>query len=86
MSAYSIILPIDEYAGILPSHSFRAHYGLLCIATAFTFAGGPPQITWLTANLRNTGALTLGVPMIISLGGIGQIIGKNKWFLDFFRC
>ncbi|KIP07855.1 hypothetical protein PHLGIDRAFT_117727 [Phlebiopsis gigantea 11061_1 CR5-6] len=61
--------------GILPPHSFKARYGLLCIATAFTFASTPPQVSWLTANLRNTGALTLGVPMIISLGQIGQIIG-----------
>ncbi|KIP03695.1 hypothetical protein PHLGIDRAFT_228405 [Phlebiopsis gigantea 11061_1 CR5-6] len=61
--------------GALPSHAFKARYGLLCIAAAFTFASGPPQIAWLTANLRSTGALTLGVPMIISTGQIGQIIG-----------
>ena len=67
----------DITIGVLPSHSFKARYGLLCVATALTFATAPPQLSWLTANLRNTGALTLAVPMIISLGQIGQIIGMN---------
>lgn len=61
--------------GSLPSHAFKARYGLLCVATSFTFASVPPMLSWLTANLRNTGALTLGVPMNVALSQIGQIIG-----------
>ncbi|KIP07878.1 hypothetical protein PHLGIDRAFT_405414 [Phlebiopsis gigantea 11061_1 CR5-6] len=48
---------------------------MLCVATSFTFASTPPLLSWLTANLRNTGALTLAIPMNVSLSQIGQIVG-----------
>lgn len=61
--------------GALPSHAFKARYGLLCVAVAFSFASIPPLLSWLTANLRNTGAATLAVPLNVSIGQVGQIIG-----------
>lgn len=61
--------------GALPSHSFKARYGLLCVAVSFSFASIPPLLSWLTANLRNTGAATLAVPLNVSIGQIGQIVG-----------
>ncbi|KAJ3787504.1 MFS transporter [Lentinula aff. detonsa] len=53
----------------------EARYGVLCIAVSFAFASIPPLLSWLTANLQTTGAATLGVPMNVSMGAIGQIIG-----------
>lgn len=50
---------------------------MLCVAVPFSFAVNPPLLSWLTANLRNTGAMTLGVPMNVSIGQIGQLIGKQ---------
>lgn len=61
--------------GALPSHAFKARYGLLCVAVAFSFSSIPPLLSWLTANLRNTGASTLAVPLNVSIGQIGQIVG-----------
>ncbi|KAI0084559.1 MFS transporter [Irpex rosettiformis] len=61
--------------GAMPSHAFKARYGLLCIAVAFSFTSNPLLLSWLTANLRNTGATTLAVPLTVSLGQIGQIVG-----------
>ena len=64
-------------AGGLPSHAFKARYGLLCIAVSFSFAAIPPLLSWITANLRSTGAMTLAVPLNVSIGQIGQIIGTS---------
>jgi len=61
--------------GLLPSHSFKARYGLLCIAVPFSFAMEPPLLSWLTANLRSTNAATLAVPMSVAIGQAGQIVG-----------
>ncbi|KAI0084560.1 MFS transporter [Irpex rosettiformis] len=61
--------------GALPSHAFKARYGLLCVAVSFSFASIPPLLSWLTANLHNTGASTLAVPLNVSIGQIGQIVG-----------
>lgn len=65
----------EASAGALPPHAFKARYGLLCVAVAFSFASIPPLLSWLTANLRNTGASTLAVPLNVSIGQFGQIIG-----------
>ncbi|EKM51127.1 uncharacterized protein PHACADRAFT_151720 [Phanerochaete carnosa HHB-10118-sp] len=61
--------------GALPSHAFKARYGLLCVAVAFSFSSVAPLLSWLMANLRSTGASTLSVPLTVSFGQIGQIIG-----------
>ncbi|KAI0804654.1 MFS general substrate transporter [Irpex lacteus] len=61
--------------GVLPSHAFKARYGLLCVSVAFSFAANPLLLSWLTANLRNTGAATLAVPLNVSIAQIGQIVG-----------
>ncbi|KAI0078004.1 MFS transporter [Panus rudis PR-1116 ss-1] len=61
--------------GALPPLAFKARYGLLCVAVSFSFASIPPLLSWLTANLRSTGAATLAVPLNVSIGQFGQIIG-----------
>ncbi|THG98012.1 hypothetical protein EW026_g4097 [Hermanssonia centrifuga] len=61
--------------GALPSQAFKARYGLLCVAVSFSFASIPPLLSWLTANLKNTGASTLAVPLNVSIGQFGQIVG-----------
>ncbi|TFY69965.1 hypothetical protein EVG20_g2930 [Dentipellis fragilis] len=61
--------------GALPSTAFKARYGILCVAASFSFASIPPLLSWLTANLRGTGASTLAVPLNVSIGQIGQIVG-----------
>ena len=71
---------LTRYTGALPSHAFKARYGLLCVAVAFSFASIPPLLSWLTANLRNTGAATLAVPLNVSIGQFGQIIGMCAVF------
>ncbi|THH32715.1 hypothetical protein EUX98_g1438 [Antrodiella citrinella] len=71
--------------GGLPAESFKARYGLLCVAVSFSFAAIPPLLSWLTANLRNTGASTLSVPLNVSIGQIGQIIGAYFHSLSSYR-
>ncbi|PSR97095.1 hypothetical protein PHLCEN_2v4376 [Hermanssonia centrifuga] len=61
--------------GALPLDAFKARYGLLCVSVSFAFASVAPVLSWLTANLRSTGATTLAVPLNISTGQFGQIIG-----------
>ncbi|EKM51124.1 uncharacterized protein PHACADRAFT_263116 [Phanerochaete carnosa HHB-10118-sp] len=61
--------------GLLPSDSFKARYGLLCVAVPFSFAMEPPLLSWLTANVRSTSAATLAVPMNVAIGQVGQIVG-----------
>ncbi|EKM51587.1 uncharacterized protein PHACADRAFT_212228 [Phanerochaete carnosa HHB-10118-sp] len=61
--------------GVLPSHAFKARYGLLCVAVPFTFAIQPLLLSWLTANLRSTDATMLALPLNISIGQAGQIVG-----------
>ena len=48
---------------------------MLCVAVPFAFATQPPILSWYTGNLQSTAAITLGLPLNISLGQIGQIIG-----------
>ncbi|EIN14540.1 MFS general substrate transporter [Punctularia strigosozonata HHB-11173 SS5] len=59
----------------LDGDRFKARYGLLVIATTFSFACIPPLLGWLSSNLRGTTSVTLGVPLNISAGAIGQIVG-----------
>lgn len=47
----------------------------MIIATAFSFASIPPLLGWLSSNTRNSTAATLQIPINISFGGIGQIVG-----------
>ncbi|KAI0821745.1 MFS transporter [Trametes gibbosa] len=61
--------------GALPSDSFKLRYVFFIIALSFSFACIPPLLSWLTANLHTTGASTLGVPLNVSIGQVGQIIG-----------
>ncbi|KAF9253986.1 hypothetical protein L218DRAFT_1010299 [Marasmius fiardii PR-910] len=35
----------------------------------------PPLFAWLTGNVRTTTAATLSVPLNVSLGSIGQLLG-----------
>lgn len=66
----------QNHQGALPQSSFKARYGMLCVAVSFSFSSIPPLLSWLTANLRNTGAATLAVPLNVSIGQIGQIVGE----------
>ncbi|KAI8995263.1 MFS transporter [Trametes punicea] len=61
--------------GALPSDAFKARYTFLCFGLSFSFACIPPYLSWLTANLRSTGASTLAIPLNIAFGQLGQIIG-----------
>ncbi|KAF5344590.1 hypothetical protein D9758_013907 [Tetrapyrgos nigripes] len=61
--------------GVLEPTAFKARYGVLCLAVSFSFGSIPPLLSWLTANLRSTASTTLGVPMNVSMGALGQIIG-----------
>ncbi|THU93369.1 MFS transporter [Dendrothele bispora CBS 962.96] len=61
--------------GVLAPTAFKARYAVLCFAVSFAFGSIPPLLSWLTANLRSTASATLGVPMNVSMGAIGQIIG-----------
>ncbi|KAI0329739.1 MFS general substrate transporter [Cubamyces sp. BRFM 1775] len=60
---------------LLPPTAYVARYGVLCVALPFAFAISAPCLSWLTANLRNTGATTLAVPLNVSIATIGQITG-----------
>jgi hypothetical protein len=62
--------------GALPANAFKARYAFLCVAVPFSFAINPPLLSWLTANLRSTGASTMAVPLNISFGEIGQLVGR----------
>ncbi|KAI0755689.1 MFS transporter [Fomes fomentarius] len=61
--------------GAIPAESFTLRYVFFIIALSFSFACIPPLLSWLTANLRSTGASTLAVPLNVSIGQVGQIIG-----------
>ncbi|KAI0702376.1 MFS transporter [Cerioporus squamosus] len=61
--------------GALPPDAFKARYVLLCFALSFSFSCTAPSLSWLTANLRSTGAATLAVPLNVAFGQLGQIIG-----------
>ncbi|KAM5531685.1 hypothetical protein V8D89_014674, partial [Ganoderma adspersum] len=61
--------------GSLPPTAFTARYAVLCIAVPFAFSISGPTLSWLTANLRGTGASTLAVPLNGSVATFGQIIG-----------
>ena len=61
--------------GSLPPTAFTARYGVLCAAVSFAFAISGPTLSWLTGNLRGTGASTLAVPLNGSFSTFGQIIG-----------
>ncbi|KAI0702372.1 MFS transporter [Cerioporus squamosus] len=61
--------------GAVPDDSFKLRYAFFVIALSFSFACIPPLLSWLTANLRSTGASTLAVPLNVSIGQVGQIIG-----------
>ncbi|KAI0739402.1 MFS transporter [Daedaleopsis nitida] len=61
--------------GALPPDAFKARYVFLIFALSFSFSCIPPSLSWLTANLRSTGAATLAVPLNVAFGQLGQIIG-----------
>lgn len=61
--------------GGLPEGHYVARYIVLIIATSGGFACTPPLLAWLSANVRGTTGATLAIPLSISCGGIGQIIG-----------
>ncbi|RPD74212.1 MFS general substrate transporter [Lentinus tigrinus ALCF2SS1-7] len=61
--------------GSLPATAFAARYAVLCFAVSFAFAISGPTLSWLTANLRGTGASTLAVPLNGSFATFGQIVG-----------
>ncbi|KAI0660270.1 MFS transporter [Cubamyces menziesii] len=61
--------------GALPADAFKARYVFLCFGLSFSFACIPPSLSWLTAKLRSTGAMTLAVPLSVAFGQLGQIIG-----------
>jgi hypothetical protein len=65
----------NSHTGALPASFLTARYVVLCLSTCFSFACNPLLLNYLTANLRGTSAMTLGVPMNITLATAGQIIG-----------
>ncbi|KAH7336757.1 MFS transporter [Rhizoctonia solani] len=60
---------------LLPDTAFRARYGVLCLATASSFASVAPSLGWLSSNLHTTGAAGLALGLALSFAGPGQIIG-----------
>ncbi|PBK60219.1 MFS transporter [Armillaria solidipes] len=62
--------------GALPPTSFKTRYVMLCIGTMSSYASIPLLVIWLTENLRDTDAMTLAIPMYITIGVLlGQITG-----------
>ncbi|VDC01569.1 unnamed protein product [Peniophora sp. CBMAI 1063] len=61
--------------GAIEGEAYKARMGLLVIAVSFAFASIPPLLSWLTGNLRTTAAATLAVPLNVSIGQLGQIVG-----------
>ncbi|TBU33896.1 MFS general substrate transporter [Dichomitus squalens] len=61
--------------GSLPPTAFTARYAVLCVGVPFAYAVSGPTLSWLTGNLRGTGASTLAVPLNGSFSTFGQIIG-----------
>lgn len=62
--------------GALPSDSSPiGRYIVLILANSGGFACAPPLLAWLSANVRGTTGATLSIPLSISVGGIGQVIG-----------
>ena len=75
------------FTGVLPTTAFTARYVLLCLAVSCAFSIAGPQLSWLTGNLRNTGEMTLIVPLNGSISTFGQIIGMSHSYyavLDVF--
>ncbi|EJF62070.1 MFS transporter [Dichomitus squalens LYAD-421 SS1] len=74
---FSMLLAGVSYVvqGALPPDAFVTRYVFLCIALSFSFACNPTSMSWLTANLRSTGAATLAIPLCVAFGQLGQIIG-----------
>ncbi|KAI0769698.1 MFS general substrate transporter [Trametes elegans] len=73
--AFSVCAVAFLVEAVLPPDASAARYGVLCVALSFAFAISAPSLSWLTANLRSTGAATLAVPLDISISTIGQIVG-----------
>ena len=61
--------------GSLSPTAYTARYALLCVAVSFAFSIAGPMLSWLTGNIRSTGAATLMVPLNVSIATFGQIIG-----------
>lgn len=61
--------------GALPPRAFKARYAMLCLSATFSNICNPSLITWLTVNLRNTDATTLAIPLMVTIGTVGQITG-----------
>ncbi|KAI1789096.1 MFS transporter [Ganoderma leucocontextum] len=74
---FSMLIAGTSYIvqGALPPDAFVARYVFLCFALSFSFACNPCSLSWLTANLRSTGAATLAIPLNVAFGQLGQIIG-----------
>lgn len=83
--SWRVVLTMWVTKGALPESSFKARYGMLCVAVSFSFSSIPPLLSWLTANLRNTGAATLAVPLNVSIGQVGQIVGNYKLLPRIYR-
>ncbi|KAI0745850.1 MFS general substrate transporter [Earliella scabrosa] len=75
MGAFTICGVCFLVEGSLPPTAFTARYGVLCAAVSFAFAISGPTLSWLTGNLRGTGASTLAVPLNGSVATFGQITG-----------
>lgn len=73
-------------AGALPPTAFAARYAVLCVAVSFAFSVAGPMLSWLTGNLRGTGATTLIVPLNVSIAAGGQIIGASTLYSSTGHC
>ncbi|CAE6434748.1 unnamed protein product [Rhizoctonia solani] len=60
---------------LLPDTAFKARYGILCLATASTFACVAPSLGWLSSNLHTTGFAGVALGLAMSFAGPGSIIG-----------
>lgn len=61
--------------GTLPDGHFTTRYAILILANSGAFACIPPLLGWLSSNARGTTAAAITIPLNVSFGGIGQIIG-----------
>ncbi|CAE6489926.1 unnamed protein product, partial [Rhizoctonia solani] len=60
---------------LLPDTAYKARYGVLCLATASSFACVAPTLGWLSSNLHTTGSAAVALGIGMSFAGPGSIIG-----------
>ncbi|KAH8914825.1 MFS general substrate transporter, partial [Atractiella rhizophila] len=59
----------------LPGNNYTGRYIVLFMAVSGAFACIPPLLGWISTNSRGTTGATIAVPLNVSFGGCGQMIG-----------